>query len=598
MMDHAPTRPTSAHGPTPASPVSQSPARTGPEREVTDGVEGPLILARDHEDDPRRVDRDAFLRRLRHMATTTASDALGPRWTAEGCPYIDAWFVRHAGTPAETLEAMARRYGGLRGATSVDELIAAIQARIRLGIAYWQSGEDLSRELELAGLHETATAAGDSVRGAMNGDQQQAQRVVAELGEGTAIPQMPDVRVHTDTTAAQMADRAEAHAFTIGRDIVYAATAPRPGSLAGDLLLAHELAHVEQQRQPAASSASTRDVEHAAHGAAIESVARTRGIDTSWLGITRRALTTPLSLRRCPKNDTDADQHASEPAKTPEELEIEGYKERLDISQKTIDAKASFGDVGAALAEQTATEHWLAVKQSGAGPATGSESGETGLPKCNCTTNVVDILEATFTAFGRDADWKKVKKKALKLNKKGETGMNGIPIQRALQSELGWKGIFFAPDPTYKSYKKKKRDSAGDVMTDSAGDPIWIEDDEHGYSWRQVKKKKKYYDVKVDHSVVDYAPEAGGSGDAPDVSTTTKDTSQLDKLKKIPFAVLTARGAKHMALLVRGVVFEVHWDETASSMNLYQQTPLEDWWWDSGVIVAPSEDVDKAFGAP
>lgn len=53
-----------------------------------------------------------------------------------------------------------------------------------------------------------------------------------------------------------------------------------------------------------------------------------------------------------------------------------------------------------------------------------------------------------------------------------------------------------------------------------------------------------------------------------------------------------------MALLVRGVVFEVHWDETASSMNLYQQTPLEDWWWDSGVIVAPSEDVDKAFGAP
>jgi hypothetical protein len=263
-----------------------------------------------------------------------------------------------------------------------------------------------------------------------------------------------------------------------------------------------------------------------------------------------------------------------------------------------VDAKASFGEVGAALAEQKATEHWLAVKKGGKGAATGSESGESGLPVCNCTTNVVDILEATFTAFGRDADWKKVKKKALKLNPKGETGMNGIPIQRALESELGWKGIFFAPDPTYKDYKKKKRDRSGAVVNDAAGDPIWIDDDEHGYSWRQVKKKKKYYDVKVHHSVVNYAPETGASDDAPEVSTTTKDTTQLDKLKKIPFGVLTARGAKHMALLVRGVVFEVHWDETSNAMNLYEQTPLEDWGWDSGVIVAPSEDVDKAFGSP
>lgn len=125
MIDHAPTRPSSEHEPTPRAPTSQSPGRAVPERKVTDGVEGPIILARAHEEDPRRVDRDAFLRRLRLMATTTASDALGPRWTAEGCPYIDAWFVRHASTPAETLEAMARRYVGLRGATNVDELIAA-----------------------------------------------------------------------------------------------------------------------------------------------------------------------------------------------------------------------------------------------------------------------------------------------------------------------------------------------------------------------------------------------------------------------------------------------------------------------------------------
>jgi hypothetical protein len=57
-----------------------------------------------------------------------------------------------------------------------------------------------------------------------------------------------DVRVHTDAHATGMADRFNARAFTVGQDIVFGAGEYQPGSPVGDALIAHELAHVAQQR--------------------------------------------------------------------------------------------------------------------------------------------------------------------------------------------------------------------------------------------------------------------------------------------------------------------------------------------------------------
>ncbi|MEC8424375.1 MAG: DUF4157 domain-containing protein, partial [Myxococcota bacterium] len=54
------------------------------------------------------------------------------------------------------------------------------------------------------------------------------------------------VRVHTDGGAAQAADALHAMAFAIGRDIYFGRGAWRPGTPAGDELLAHELTHVVQ----------------------------------------------------------------------------------------------------------------------------------------------------------------------------------------------------------------------------------------------------------------------------------------------------------------------------------------------------------------
>ena len=55
------------------------------------------------------------------------------------------------------------------------------------------------------------------------------------------------VRVHTDDRAARSARALNAEAYTVGRDIVFGAGRYDPHSAGGRHLLAHELAHVQQQ---------------------------------------------------------------------------------------------------------------------------------------------------------------------------------------------------------------------------------------------------------------------------------------------------------------------------------------------------------------
>ena len=137
------------------------------------------------------------------------------------------------------------------------------------------------------------------LKGAIAGDSEHAQAVAGELGDGQSVGGS-HARVHTDASAARLADAAEAHAFTIGNDIVLAADAPRPGTLAGDALLAHELAHVEQQAigggGPEASS--ERDADLA--GASV--VAERLGLQVP---MPKRVMGTRLSLQRCFRKSDD-----------------------------------------------------------------------------------------------------------------------------------------------------------------------------------------------------------------------------------------------------------------------------------------------------
>lgn len=57
-----------------------------------------------------------------------------------------------------------------------------------------------------------------------------------------------DVRVHDDAAAADSAKAVNAHAYTVGSDVVFQRDTYDPSSAAGKTTLAHELTHVMQQR--------------------------------------------------------------------------------------------------------------------------------------------------------------------------------------------------------------------------------------------------------------------------------------------------------------------------------------------------------------
>jgi hypothetical protein len=62
-----------------------------------------------------------------------------------------------------------------------------------------------------------------------------------------------EVRVHTDAKAAESARAVNALAYTVGRDVVFGVGQYAPTSGAGRRLMAHELAHVMQQRDVSAN---------------------------------------------------------------------------------------------------------------------------------------------------------------------------------------------------------------------------------------------------------------------------------------------------------------------------------------------------------
>ena len=57
-----------------------------------------------------------------------------------------------------------------------------------------------------------------------------------------------NVRVHTDATASESARAVQAHAYTVGSDVVFQSGKYQPESDSGKRMLAHELTHVVQQR--------------------------------------------------------------------------------------------------------------------------------------------------------------------------------------------------------------------------------------------------------------------------------------------------------------------------------------------------------------
>ncbi len=125
------------------------------------------------------------------------------------------------------------------------------------------------------------------------------------------------VRVHTDARAAQSAREVDALAYTVGRDVVFAAGQFAPGTASGKRLLAHEIAHVLQQ----SPSAGPPQLRFGGNGDQYEREAETVAArvvsaappQRSLAYTSRDARPAPVSLMRSPDGDAPAPKSCDPP---------------------------------------------------------------------------------------------------------------------------------------------------------------------------------------------------------------------------------------------------------------------------------------------
>jgi len=291
-----------AGGPTPATDPNRPTFEFGlmPLVPATAGARGAASRAArllvDGVATPDQMSKDAFLGQLRAAVLAAAGEELaGSGWTAEGCPWIDHWFAYYGARSAEEVEEALLKYAPeARSAVAAEGYVAPAVARVRLAIGRWRkSGEIDAPETPAAPLDAGSPTA---VRARLGAGQPLAGDARARMEQGFGRS-FADVRVHTGAGAAAAADRLGASAFTVGNSIAFGAGLAPSGGIAGDLLLAHELAHTTQQRgAPGAPAAAPGVDEAGADRAAMTAVARTQGAQ---LEAPAAPALGGLALRRC-----------------------------------------------------------------------------------------------------------------------------------------------------------------------------------------------------------------------------------------------------------------------------------------------------------
>lgn len=108
------------------------------------------------------------------------------------------------------------------------------------------------------------------------------------------------VRIHADRLAAQSADAVDAHAYTVGHHIAFAAGQFAPHTTGGRKLLAHELAHTIQQGHAASALSLSIDAPNSAQERAAQSAEKGTGRHYTAIGFR----STPRSQRE--KEETTA----------------------------------------------------------------------------------------------------------------------------------------------------------------------------------------------------------------------------------------------------------------------------------------------------
>ncbi|MBS0608908.1 MAG: DUF4157 domain-containing protein [Proteobacteria bacterium] len=109
------------------------------------------------------------------------------------------------------------------------------------------AGPETLQRAPADGAAAATPAAGDAVQATLAATGAPLDQATRCFMEGRFGHDFGRVRVHADSGAAVSARAVQARAYTVGRNIVFAAGQYAPATAAGRRLLAHELAHVVQQ---------------------------------------------------------------------------------------------------------------------------------------------------------------------------------------------------------------------------------------------------------------------------------------------------------------------------------------------------------------
>jgi uncharacterized protein DUF4157 len=125
-----------------------------------------------------------------------------------------------------------------------------------------------------------------------------------------------DVRVHTDGKATESARSVQAHAYTVGNDVVFQSDKYAPESDSGQRMLAHELTHVVQQRSgPVAGTPAPGGIQVSHPSDSFEQAAETsaeRVMSSATPSVESQTAAAPAAVQRAEAGASD--EELEEPA--------------------------------------------------------------------------------------------------------------------------------------------------------------------------------------------------------------------------------------------------------------------------------------------
>jgi len=397
---------------------------------------------------PGQMKRSEFLAELQTAVCQTAEEALaGTGRSTEGCPYLDYWFGYYSGQDSQHIERAIHKYAPeASSVTTASEYISLIVARVRRSVDLWaRTGEATGAPEGMpsampegvpSAMPEAASTAGAEGSGAENGnilfkgreggakDAGNPQALQAQLGSGQPLDGVVNsrmssafgydfsrVRVHNDASAAGLSASLNARAFTLGEHVAFGSDEYQPGTLIGDALIAHELAHVVQQGGESNSVAPKQmgdlqndaleeDADKSAVGAMVSLLNGAKGALAEIAQNAMPRLRSGLRLSRCkgkaaePKKEKEAEPKKEEKLE-PQPTDIKSLDCALDHLKTECD--------GAAASCMSVQSDYCAKKYPGAedveqlhkNAVAGAESEKADIP--NAAGNLLHFLDASGT---------------------------------------------------------------------------------------------------------------------------------------------------------------------------------------------------------